>query len=236
MRRALQLSHKKMKQLSRNSDEYMTWYVQSCAFLEAANACCGQLIRDTYEEYNGYEIHAEGDSFQLAFTSVASALRFCVEVQQKFLEFKWSPEVLRLPSCSVVKEGNGKEVIFRGPRVRMGVHWARKNLIVNRVHSFTKHRIFEGPAFETAKELSDIAWGGQILMSHDAWTNFDNDFPKAGFPTIELLCSAKLETCPECMLIYNVTQRVGKRLIRSFPYLRKLDYVAPPKRGIPWSD
>ena len=146
-------------------------------------------------------------------------------MQHKFLEFRWSPEILRLPGCNVVKDDRGKDIIFRGPRVRMAVHWAKKELVTNRVHSFTKHRIFEGPAFETAKELCNAAFGGQILMSHEAWVHFGNDFATAGFPTIEILGSYQMLRWPEAMFIYNITQRVGKKLNRSFPYLRDLQCV-----------
>ena len=107
----------------------------------------------------------------------------------------------------------------------MAIHWAKSDLVSSRIHAFTKHRIFEGPAFETAKELSDAAAGGQILMSHDAWLNFTDDFPKAGFPTVEQLGTYTLDTRPEATLVYNVNQQVGKKLIRTFPTLRKLRFV-----------
>jgi len=184
------------------------------------------IIRDTYAEYSGYEIHTEGDSFQLAFGSVASAVRFCISVQHKFLEFNWSQEIIRLPSCHVTKDPNGKGVLlYRGPRIRMAIHWAESDLVSSRIHAFTQHRIFEGPAFETAKELSDAASGGQILMSHDAWLNFSDDFSKAGFPTVEQIGAYALETRSEPTLVYNVNQQVGKKLVRTFPTLRKLRFV-----------
>lgn len=131
-----------------------------------------------------------------------------------------------------MKDGHGKEVTFRGPRVRMGIHWAESNLVSSRVHALTKHRIFEGPALETAKEISDAAGGGQILMSHDAWLHFMNDFPKAGFPTISQLGSYRLDTLPEPLWIYNITQHVGKKLVRSFPSLRKLKFVCTLMTGM----
>jgi len=107
----------------------------------------------------------------------------------------------------------------------MAIHWAKSDLVSSRIHAFTKHRIFEGPAFETAKELSDAAAGGQILMSHDAWLSFTDDFSKAGFPTVEQLGAYTLDTRPEATLVYNVSQQVGKKLVRTFPTLRKLRFV-----------
>lgn len=117
----------------------------------------------------------------------------------------------------------------RGPRIRMGVHWATEGTVVQRLHQITKHRVFTGPAFQVrapgkewwrtrawhgrwaacplgeafpipssgclsfrathtpsrilsshshpltplcsqvARELSEAAQGGQVLLSHEGW-------------------------------------------------------------------
>lgn len=181
-------------------------------------------MRDSLREFGGYEIHTEGDSFQMAFGTVASAVRFCISVQHKFLEERWSPDILKLPYCHTARDKLGR-VIFRGPRVRMGIHWAQSHLIQRRVHPMTQHTVFEGPAFDTTKEVSDAANGGQILMTHEAWLHFMNEFPHAQFPTIEQLGFYMLTNVPEPILLYEVSQYVGKRLVRPFGPLRKVRYV-----------
>ena len=60
---------------------------------------------------------------------------FCVRVQMELLQYPWSPEVLALPGMgeirSLLQERQGRggksseAVVWRGPRVRMGVHCAR---------------------------------------------------------------------------------------------------------------
>lgn len=45
------------------------------------------------------------------------------------------------------------KLVFRGPRVRMAIHWADE--IVNKLHPTTKCRVFEGPGFELTKEIAD---------------------------------------------------------------------------------
>eukprot|EP00210_Caulerpa_lentillifera_P004367 g4165.t1 len=194
------------------------------------------IMRDTYDAYKGYEIQTEGDSFQLAFSSTASAVRFCLDVQRNFLDFKWGAEILRLPYCTLRKDVRGG-VSFHGPRVRMAIHWAKETVVTNRVHPSTKHVIFEGPAFNVAKELCDNASGGQVLMTHDAWLDFLDQFPNTGFPTVEQLGCYKLQNWPEKMWIYHVTQRIGKPILRTFPCLRKveaasegagMDIIPPP--------
>lgn len=55
--------------------------------------------------------------------------------------------------------------LFAGPRVRMGLHWARRGEVVVRVHHLTRHKVFAGPALLHCQEMSDCANGGQILVT-----------------------------------------------------------------------
>ena len=43
----------------------------------------------------------------------------------------WTRDVLRLPACKEQLGPEG-EVVFRGPRVRMGVHFAAEGTVVHR--------------------------------------------------------------------------------------------------------
>ena len=61
------------------------------------------IVRECLSVFNGYEINTEGDSFHCAFADMPSAIVFCLEVQQRLLESKWPPSVLRLPACSRVR-------------------------------------------------------------------------------------------------------------------------------------
>ena len=88
-------------------------------------------MREGIARYGGYEIGTEGDSFHIAFRSVADAVHFCMEVQMLLLETSWPREVLKLGPCKTVADGN-KEVLFRGPRVRMSIHWAIEGTIAHR--------------------------------------------------------------------------------------------------------
>lgn len=68
------------------------------------------------------------------------------------LDAIWPKEVLRLPKCRVERTVEG-DILFRGPRVRMAIHWDAK--IVNKLHPTTRCRVFEGPGFDFTKELAD---------------------------------------------------------------------------------
>ena len=47
------------------------------------------------------------------------------------MEQEWPGEVLRLPKCKEVK-GPDDSLIFRGPRIRMGAHWALEGTVAQR--------------------------------------------------------------------------------------------------------
>jgi hypothetical protein len=84
-----------------------------------------------------------------------------MDVQYRLLEVPWSRTVLRLPSCKEVYSPDG-DLLYKGPRVRMGIHWAKKGTVNHRLHPLTKHRIFAGPSWRVAGELGDAANGGQV--------------------------------------------------------------------------
>ncbi len=60
-----------------------------------------------------------------------SAVLFCLEAQYRLLEAAWPKEVLKLTNCREVFAADGS-LLFRGPRVRMGIHWAAEGTIAHR--------------------------------------------------------------------------------------------------------
>ncbi len=59
------------------------------------------------------------------------AVLFSMETQYRLLESAWPRDVLKLPSCKEVLAGDGS-LLFRGPRVRMGIHWAGEGMVAHR--------------------------------------------------------------------------------------------------------
>lgn len=64
-----------------------------------------QAMREGIAKHNGYEIITEGDSFSIAFTTVAAAVSFCMDTQYRLLETSWPKRVLSLSSCKAVAGG-----------------------------------------------------------------------------------------------------------------------------------
>lgn len=114
-----------------------------------------------------YEITTEGDSFILAFHEVVDAAAFCLAAQESLLYQAWPAELLDQPeSCTIVRESgvSGKsEVIYRGLRIRMGMHTGTPSSVM--VSSSSRTVEYTGAHFATAKAVSDMGRGGQILLT-----------------------------------------------------------------------
>ena len=172
------------------------------------------LIRDAISAHRGYEINTEGDAFHVAFTDIGAAVHFCMEVQYQMLEVEWPRQVLRLPECKEVRGPDGR-CSYRGPRVRMAIHWAAEGSVLAHFHTLTKHRVFTGPAFQVTRNLCEAGKGGQVLISHQAWEKLRDNMASASFPVVEQLGLYKLESWPEPVWIYQVTRLLSRPLYRS---------------------
>lgn len=173
------------------------------------------LLRDLIAAYGGYEINTEGDAFHVAFKDVATAVHFCMEVQYQMMEVEWPKEVLKLPECREVKASDDSGGwAFRGPRVRMGIHWAEEGSVVQHIHALTKHRVFTGPAFQVTRELCESGRGGQVLMTHAVWERLKENMAAAAFPVVEQLGRFRFAALPDELWVYQVTRLLAKPLNR----------------------
>lgn len=174
------------------------------------------LLRDLIIQHGGYEINTEGDAFHIAFKDVYAASQYCLAVQYQMMEQDWPREILKLSSCKEVRNSIGGELAFRGPRVRMALHWAAEGTMAHRLHTLTRHRIFTGPSFQITRELCESASGGQIVLSHDAWLRLSRDMAAAGHPVLEQLGRYKLDSAPLPLWVYHIASTLGRPLNRKF--------------------
>lgn len=85
----------------------------------------------------------------------------------------------------------------------MGIHWAAEGSVAHRLHPLTKQRMFEGPGLHTAQEVGDAAYGGQVLLSHDAWVLLRSNMAAAGFPVIRCLGLFHMEVSTHCLHVFK---------------------------------
>eukprot|EP00727_Mastigamoeba_balamuthi_P012411 m51a1_g7793 putative serine-threonine protein (1778) ;mRNA; f:20013-29956 len=74
-----------------------------------------RIMRSTLQKWNGAEVKTEGDVFMIAFQSTVDAVCFAAEAQTRLASASWDPELL-------AHEASDDSIVFRGLRVRMGIH------------------------------------------------------------------------------------------------------------------
>ncbi len=103
------------------------------------------------------------------FDDIASALGFATDLQSALLEATWAPTFLARPEACEVWDDD--LLVYRGLRVRVGVHMGR----VER-----RQGAVAGPAVYQVARIAAVANGGQVLLSETGWRSFgggpDSDF------------------------------------------------------------
>lgn len=121
--------------------------------MRTALALHDSILRAEIARHGLYEVKTEGDAFMVTARTGADALRWCLRVQERLNEAAW-PE----PLCQGPPE-------LRGLRVRMGVHWGAPECR----RTNTGRMDYFGSDVNRAARVSDLAAGGQILLSQSAW-------------------------------------------------------------------
>lgn len=155
--------------------------------IDAAQELHDDLLRSCLPKFGGYEITTAGDAFQLAFHTVADAVDYCLEVQLRLTSLKWPAELEGLlPSVKTEWAIGLKPIaIFRGIRVRMGIHdaSAEEGTLVTQTHPVTGKRLYIGASELIAREVGDAGYGGQIIVSKRVagWLRANEDKLKTPF-------------------------------------------------------
>ena len=192
------------------------------------------LMRDLIAAYGGYEINTEGDAFHVAFKDAATAVQFCMEIQYEMMEIEWPKEVLKLPGCETQysRSRDREDFVYRGPRIRMGIHLATEGHVMQHLHSITKHKIYSGAPFQITRELCEAAAGGQVLVTHAVWERVKDDMHASGFPVVEQLGSYIFESWEKPIWVYQIRSLLGKPMNRPvLPEAGRLNRARPLNKG-----
>lgn len=124
-------------------------------------------------------------------------------------------------------------VLFNGPRVRMGIHWASADTFIIAEHPETELKVFKGRGWELAHEVGDIGWGGQVLLTEQAWGACQANMAAAGFPIVRQLGLFKLKHWLQPMWLYEVGELLGRPLGRIFaPLPKSTPLVSTTRRNL----
>lgn len=114
----------------------------------------------------GYEVKTEGDSFMVSFQSVSAAVLWAFNCQIGLLQQEWPRELLEAPDGQTVYDSAGN-IVQRGLRVRMGVHWGAPSCEQDPI---TRRMDYYGPMVNRAARINASADGGQLMASQDVLT------------------------------------------------------------------
>lgn len=128
-----------------------------------------ELVRALAVRHHGHETmvgdrgNSEG-SMCLLFNDPEAACMMCFDLQKELLELCWPKKLLAVPQAQKVIDPVTENVIFRGPRVRCGIHVGR--IAAKRGNDIRKAGLkHSGPAIEAAMKLASVAKPGQIVIS-----------------------------------------------------------------------
>lgn len=155
--------------------------------MEEAQDQHDDILRYALPQFGGYEITTVGDAFQLAFHTIEDAVSYCFEVQLRLLHAKWPAELEGIVPATKTEWviGLKPQAVFKGIRVRMGIHDTNENeegSLVVQVHPVTGKTLYMGASEQIASEVGDAGFGGQILVSHRVAQYLEHNADKIDSP------------------------------------------------------
>ncbi|WP_308809540.1 adenylate/guanylate cyclase domain-containing protein [Archangium lansingense] len=167
-----------------------------------------RVLRALLAEHGGYEVKTQGDSFMVAFPSAVEAVCWCLRTQQELLRAPWPEELLAEPDAAEELGPGG--CVYRGLRVRMGVHLGEPEC---RLDAQTGEVDYFGRVVNVAARVASAGQGGQVLVSGMAWARVEGELEVLGRPRVHALGEYHLQGVEEAVSLVEVLPAalVGRR-------------------------
>ncbi len=127
-----------------------------------------EILRNLLRKHQGYEVMFSRDrntgegSFCMAFQKTAQAVMWCEEAQQELVRSeRWPEQLLSHPGAAVEWGDTDDRVIFKGLRVRMGIHVGTPRLVRD---PMTRRVEYAGPCVDIAARITALTHGGQVAI------------------------------------------------------------------------
>jgi len=129
------------------------------------------VMRRQLRYIGGYEVKNEGDAMMASFSSVPSAMLWCLRVQELLLGIDWPKEILDSDEGKeICCPKNTELTLYKGLSVRMGIHWGKP---VSHKDEVTRRMDYYGPMVNRAARICNAADGGEICVSSDVMREVD---------------------------------------------------------------
>ncbi|GMF10419.1 unnamed protein product [Phytophthora lilii] len=194
------------------------WAVKDGRVMQQATQIHDDILRGLLAVYRGYEITTAGDSFQLAFHTIREAVDYCLEAQIQLLYAKWPKDLHGLvPATRKVRVGT--KTIFRGLRVRMGIHDAvgSEGSLIQDIHAVTGKLTYTGASEVIANEIGDLGAGGQVLVTKRVaeWLESNSDQLAMKF-MMEPVCEYSIPRLNTMLEVFQVVPKYLAMRCESF--------------------
>ena len=179
-------------------------------------------MRNGIRKHNGYEVKTEGDAFMVSFSTAKDALKFCLQMQEDLVNIDY-PMALLLHQAARQEKDKSGTVIWRGLRVRMGVHTGTPQCELDPVTGRTD---YYGPMVNQAARVSGQAKGGQITISKDTFDEIRHDLRNLGLPTISDAGLVELKGISKSIRIYGlVPEKLSQRVFTASDPHAEVNYL-----------
>ncbi len=169
------------------------------AGMRAALEVHDRVLRSLLVGSTGYEVKTQGDSFMIAFPSVLDALGWCLEAQDALLCAAWPLDLLSQPEAA--EEVGPRGLLFRGLRVRMGVHVGEPEC---RLDERSGRTDYLGRMVNVAARVAAAGHGGQVLVSGSAWAQAAQAVEALGRPAVRPLGAFRLKGIDDAVALVEV--------------------------------
>lgn len=127
-----------------------------------------QLLRSLLVRHRGYEVRSTKErntgegSFCMVFQEASDAIEWCMASQKALLDAEWPAALLKHPGAAEEWGDVDDKVLFRGLRVRMGIHIGEPRVGKDPT---TRRMDYYGSPVNFAASITAMAHGGQIVIS-----------------------------------------------------------------------
>eukprot|EP01060_Flectonema_neradi_P009698 TRINITY_DN168_c1_g1_i1.p1 TRINITY_DN168_c1_g1~~TRINITY_DN168_c1_g1_i1.p1 ORF type:complete len:1756 (+),score=296.81 TRINITY_DN168_c1_g1_i1:117-5384(+) len=139
-----------------------------------------QVMRETIDRHNGYEVKTEGDAFMVSFHTERDAAFFCLDAQLQLVNAPWSEQLLSLDTLVnevLATKQNKQKHIWRGLRMRVGAHTGCPTCLPDPVSG---RMDYWGPMVNKSARISSIATGGQVVFSTSVYDKCRKELEESG--------------------------------------------------------
>eukprot|EP01012_Entosiphon_sulcatum_P058149 TRINITY_DN8211_c0_g1_i2.p1 TRINITY_DN8211_c0_g1~~TRINITY_DN8211_c0_g1_i2.p1 ORF type:complete len:922 (+),score=153.91 TRINITY_DN8211_c0_g1_i2:47-2812(+) len=166
------------------------------------------------------------DAFMFAFQRESEALCFCLKVQELLHHIEWPSAILNLPDAREVRDPATGALLWKGPRVKMGIHsgkpFSAKEQAVD----------FYGPVVCTALQACTLAGGGQIVITARVYSSIHNKLSLLGTPLLTEVGEFPMLSNPDPVMLYGLVPK--NFAAREFPKRQTDKSVSSANAMLAW--